>query len=70
MLGSLTLSTILSSVLVANMGNTSLTVNFPIKNAKRGNKIVETNILLDTGAGGMFINQEYAKKHGIVLHKL
>ena len=71
MLGLLTLSTILSSVLVVNMGNTSLTVNLPIKNkTEKENKIVETNILLDTGAGGMFMNQEYAKRHGTVLHKL
>ena len=53
------------------MGNTSLTVNLPIKSKTEiGNKIVETNILLNTGAGGMFMNQEYAKKHGIILHKL
>ena len=53
------------------MGNTSLTVNLLIQNkTERGNKIVETNILLDTGAGGMFMNQEYAKRHGIVLYKL
>ena len=71
MLGLLTLSTVLSSVLVVNMGNTSLTVNLPIKNkTEKGNKIVETNILLDTGAEGMFMNQEYAKKHGVILHKL
>ena len=71
MLGSLNLSTVLSSVLVANMGNTLLTVNLPIKSKTEiGNKIIETNILLDTGAGGMFMNQEYAKKHRIVLHKL
>ena len=71
MLGSLNLSTALSSVLIANMGNTSLTVNLPIKSkTETGNKIVETNILLDTGAGGMFMNQEYAKKHRIILHKL
>ena len=53
------------------MGNTSLTVNLPIKSKTEiGNKIVETNILLDTGAGGMFMNQEYAKRHEIILHKL
>ena len=53
------------------MGNTSLTVNLPIKSKTEiGNKIVETNILLDTGAGGMFMNQEYVKKHRVILHKL
>ena len=67
MLGLLTRSTVLSSVLVANIGNTLLTVNLSIKNkTEKGNKIVETNILLDTGAGGMFMNQEYMKKRKII----
>ena len=56
------------SVFLADMGNKSLTVDLPIM--CKTDKIVETTILLDTGAGGMFMHQEYAKKHGIILHKL
>ena len=68
MLGLLTLSTTLSSVLVANIGKTSLTAKLPIKcKTESRNKIVKKN---DTGAGGMFMHQEYVKKHRIVLHKL
>ena len=70
-LGLLTLSTTLLSVLVANMRNTSLTAKLPIKcKTESGNKIVKKNVLLDTGAGGMFVHQECVKKHRIVLHKL
>ena len=65
------LSTMLSSVFVVDMGNKSLTIDFPITcKTEKGNKIVETTILLDTGAGGMFMQRDYAKKHGVVLHKL
>ena len=59
MLGSL--STMLSSVFVADMGNKS--IDLPIMcRTEKGNKIIETTILLDTGAGGMFMHQEYMKK--------
>ena len=36
-----------------------------------GNKTVDkTPILLDTGAGGLFMNHSFANKHNILLHKL
>ena len=53
------------------MGNKSLTIDLPITcKTEKGNKIVETTILLDTGAGGMFMHRDYAKKHGVIPHKL
>ena len=65
------LSTMLSSVFVADMANKSLTIDLPITcKAEKGNKIIEMTILLDTRARGMFMHQNYAKKHGVVLHKL
>jgi hypothetical protein len=36
----------------------------------RGNKTVETNVLLDTGAEGLFMDKNYAEEHDIVLQKL
>ena len=58
-LGALKLSTTLSSVFVADMGHISLTVEIPITcKTEKGNKIVETTVLLDTGAGGMFMHQD------------
>ena len=41
----------------------------PNKTTKE-NKIVETPVLLDTRAGGIFMNKAYAKKHSIELYKL
>ena len=53
------------------MGNASLTIELPIKSkTESGNKIVETTVLLDTGAGGMFMDRTYAEKHKIILHPL
>jgi len=34
------------------------------------NKTVEAQILLDTGAGGLFMNSTYAKKHNFLLYPL
>src|SRR5277367_657913 len=62
---------ILSSVLVADFGNKSFTITIPITcKTEKENKIVETSVLLDTGAGGLFMHPRYAKKHHIRLHKL
>src|SRR6202522_314394 len=36
----------------------------------RGNKTVETKVLLDTGAEGLFMDKNYAEEHDIVLQKL
>jgi len=36
----------------------------------RENKTVEAQILLDTGAGGLFMNSAYAKKHNFLLYPL
>src|SRR5271155_3122404 len=35
-----------------------------------GNKTIETKVLLDTGAEGLFMDKNYAEKHDIVLQKL
>ena len=36
----------------------------------RDNKIVVTKILLDSGAGGMFMNTNFARKHNVQLYPL
>src|ERR1700678_3278251 len=36
----------------------------------RGNETVETKVLLDTGAEGLFMDKNYAEEHDIVLQKL
>src|SRR5277367_1218339 len=61
----------LSSVLVADFGNKSFTITIPITcKTERENKIVETSVLLHTGAGRLFMHPRYAKRHHIRLHKL
>ena len=61
----------ISSVLVAKMGNNSIHITLPIESkTTEGNKIVKTPILLNTRAGGIFMNKSYAKKHNIEVYKL
>ena len=61
----------ISTVLVANMGKQSMTLTTPIMcKTTRENKTVEARILLDTGAGGLFMNSAYAKKHNFLLYPL
>ena len=61
----------ISSVLVAEMGSNSMRITLPIESkTMEGKKIVETPVLLDTGAGGIFMNKAYTKKHNIELYKL
>ena len=46
-------------------------ITLPIESkTTEGNKIVETPVLLNTRAGGIFMNKAYAKKHNIELYKL
>ena len=64
-------SLIISSVLVANLGNKSITLSIPITcKTTTENKTVDTQILLDTGAGGLFMNTDYANKHDFLLYPL
>ena len=61
----------ISSVLVAEMGNNSIHITLPIESkTTEGNKIVKTPVLLDTGTGGIFMNKSYTKKHNIEVYKL
>ena len=53
------------------MGNNSIHITLPIKSkTTEGNKTAKTPVLLDTGAGGIFMNKSYAKKHNIEVYKL
>ena len=62
---------IISSVLVAEMGKNSIRITLPIESkTTKGNKTVKTPVLLDTGAGGIFMNKSYTKKHNIEVYEL
>ena len=61
----------LSSVLVAQIGKQSMSLCLPIAfRAQDTERITETNTLIDSGAGGNFLNKEFAERHGIQLRKL
>ena len=46
-----------------------ITIPIESKTTER-NKIVDTPVLLDTGAAGNFMNKSYAQQHDILLYKL
>jgi hypothetical protein len=61
----------ISSVLIANLGSKSMTISVLITSKTvRGNKTIVTKVLLNTGAGGLFLDKKYANKHEIILYKL
>ena len=46
-------------------------ITIPIESkTSRRNKIVDTPVLLDTGAGGNFMNKSYAKQNKLLLYPL
>src|ERR1700677_457271 len=61
----------ISSVIMTDSGMRSMHISIPIViKTVTGNKTVETKVLLDTGAEGLFMDKNYAEKHDIVLQKL
>src|SRR5271168_1185951 len=61
----------ISSVIMTDSRMRSMHISIPIKlKTIRGNETVETKVLLDTGAEGLFMDKNYAEKHDVVLQKL
>ena len=58
------------SVLVAQKSNKSLSIPIELLSEKNVKIIDKVHALMDTGAGGKFINQNYAKKQGYPLRTL
>ena len=53
------------------MGTQSMHITIPIESKTSGeNKIVNTPVLLDTRAGGNFMNKSYAKQNKLLLYPL
>ena len=60
-----------SSVLLARIGAQSMNISLPILCESKGNaKTVEPNILIDSGAGGDFLHQDFTTLHQINLTPL
>src|ERR1700678_2140819 len=61
----------ISSVITTDSRMRPMHVSIPIVlKTVTGNKTVETKVLLDTGAEGLFMDRNYAEEHDIVLQKL
>src|ERR1700678_4475575 len=61
----------ISSVIMTDSRMRPMHVSIPIVlKTIRGNETVETKVLLDTGAEGLFMDRDYAKEHDVVLQKL
>jgi hypothetical protein len=56
------------SVLIATMKLNTLSIPVAIKDSEK--EIVDIPALIDSGAGGMFIDQNYARKTGFQIQKL
>jgi len=59
---------VVSSVLVAQVEKESM--RLPIQLQTNNSETVETNMLLDSGAGGVFIDKDFARKQGYHLTPL
>src|SRR6202522_3158329 len=61
----------ISSVIMTDSRMRPMLISIPIVlKTIRGNETIETKVLLDTGAEGLFMDKNYAKKHDVVLQKL
>src|SRR5580692_2832023 len=61
----------ISSVIMTDSRMRPMHISIPIVlKTIRGNETVETKVLLNTGAEGLFMDKNYAEKHNIVLQKL
>src|ERR1700678_4517384 len=60
----------ISSVIITDSRMRSMHISIPvIIKTIRGNKTVETKVLLDTEAEGLFMDRNYAEEHDIILQK-
>jgi hypothetical protein len=58
----------ISSVIMTDSRMRSMHISIPIViKTIRGNKTVQTKVLLDTGAERPFMDKNYAEKHNIIL---
>ncbi len=58
------------SVLVARVSNKTISVPISLRELQKDNKTVDLEALLDSGAGGLFIDETFAKRNDFTLHEL
>ena len=60
----------ISNVIVAEVSNKSISLPISITTNGQKERIIETNALLDTGAGGVFIDQNFTRTQNLHLKEL
>ena len=58
------------TVLVAQVSNKTISVPISLCELQKDNKTVDLEALLDSGAGGLFIDETFAKHNDFTLHEL
>jgi hypothetical protein len=58
------------SVLVARVSNKSISIPITLRELQKNNETVDLEALLDSGAGGLFIDKTFAKKNDFTLYEL
>ena len=60
----------ISNVIVAEIDRNAIFLPIKIESKRNKERIIETKALLDTGAGGKFIDQNFVLANGIRTHAL
>jgi len=55
------------SVLVARVSNKSIAIPITLRESQKNREPIELEALLDSGAGGLFIDATFAKENGFAL---
>ena len=58
------------SVLVARVSNKTISVPISLRELQKDNKTIDLEALLDSGAGGLYIDETFAKRNNFTLHEL
>ncbi len=58
------------TVVIARVSNKTISVPISLRELQKDNKTVDFEALLDSGAGGLFIDETFAKRNDFTLHEL
>ena len=58
------------TVVIARVSNKTISIPISLRELQKDNKTVNLEALLDSGAGGLFIDETFVKQNDFTLHKL
>jgi hypothetical protein len=58
------------SVLVARVSNKSISILISLRELQKNNETIDLEALLDSGAGGLFIDETFARNNDFTLYEL